>query len=129
MITLVWMYSQMSLSTGILLEMLAVRSSGQRRTAIIAAIDANALPSAKRLRIGDLRKAVSRIIARQPPNHAAVVTASNMFELGQRPETYQRRPTAKLCVRNASVKIDRPTYRAGFQRKTIDSSRKIVLKA
>ena len=94
----------------------ARRSSGQSRVAIRATIDATALPNAKRLRIGVRLTSSSMIMAKQPPNHAAVVIASNMFEFGQRSATYQRSMMAKVWRLKAIANKPRPIHRAAGQR-------------
>src|SRR5262245_15351812 len=120
MITLVWMYSHTSCSTGILLEMLALRDTGMKWAHMRATIEATALPSAK-MYFRDVRRTrVSSRTARHPPNHTEVVTASNMLALGQRPEAFQRTMIAAVWNPKAIAKTARPASPAGRHRYTTD---------
>ena len=85
-----------------------------------AIIDATPLPRANWFRITDRRASTSSTMARHPPNQAAVVTASNMLEFGQRPETYQRSSSANVCRAKAKPNALNPSRRASVQRYTTD---------
>src|SRR5262245_54083847 len=93
----------MSDSTGIMLEMLELSPTGMKLAHIRAVMDAPAEARANRPRSGRFRTHNSIRHAPTPPNQAEVVTASNMFELGQRSEMYQRSSRAHVWKPKATM--------------------------
>ena len=98
-------------------EMFGLSCTGSRYAAISATMLVTAAPSATTPRIAVRRRNhASAASASAVPIHAAVVTASNMFEFGQRPEMYQRSITAKVCMPAAIAKDTMPAFIAHGQR-------------
>ena len=99
--------------------------TGRKYAAISATIALTAPPSTNKLCIALRRTNHSMITAPTQPNHAAVVTASNMLEFGQRSAMYQRKPTAAVCNASAIANIAKPIVRARGHFQTNPSNKKI----
>ena len=92
-----------------MLPMFELSCTGRKCAAISATMLVTHAPSATTPRMAVRRRNhASATNATAVAIHAAVVTASNMFELGQRPEMYQRSITANVWTKSATAKTPIP---------------------
>ena len=95
-----------------MLEIAGFNCAGNNAHAISAVMLVTAAPSANNPLTAVRRKTISTTMAKHEPNHALVVTASNMLELGQRSLMYQRNNSAAVCRMKAAMNTTIPARRA-----------------